>query len=181
MESIYAGIDQDIEEADDDERRESYISWCRQQFSCPLIPGLFSRSQHLPELDWRQIKYTDHAGHDFPDHQGVYMFTVNLINANLPTTSYVMYVGKAGDIGSQNTIRRRFRDYVNESGYRNRIRIRRLIKYFSAHLIYHYAVVPEGNSTSDIESMLCDIFTPPCCQSDFSPEARTLLRGARIL
>lgn len=54
------------------------------------------------------------------------MFMVSFENTNLPNNSYVMYVGKAGDVNSNNTILRRFMDYVNPSGFRDRPRIKNL-------------------------------------------------------
>lgn len=180
MESIYEEIDNDLEDFDEDEHREAYLGFFKNSFPFLLCPTLLRRSEDLPNLDWIPVKYNDHQDHVFPDQQGVYIFMVNFEHLNLPGNSYVMYAGKAGDIDSNNTIARRFRDYVNRSGYFRRSRVRKLIKHFSEHLVYHYATIPNGQSTSEVEQILADVFVPPCCQMDFSAEVRTLLRGVRL-
>lgn len=180
MESIYDEIDDDIDDLDEEENREAFLGFFKNSFPFLLCPTLVRRSEDLPDLDWTPVKYNDHQAHDFPEQQGVYIFMVSFDNANLPGNSYVMYVGKAGDIGTNNTISRRFRDYVNRSGYYNRSRVKKLIKHFSDHLVYHYATIPDGQSTSAVERILADVFVPPCCQMDFSAEVRTLLRGVRL-
>ena len=185
MEFILGNIYDDIDEAagglDEDEQREAYLGFFRNSFPFLLCPALFRRSEDLPELNWVRIKYDEHDQHELPDQQGVYMFTVSFESASLPSNSYVMYVGKAGDLDSDNTISRRFRSYVNRSGYQGRPRVKKLIKYFNDHLVYWYATMPDDQSTSQVEQVLADIFVPPCCQRDFSADVRSLLRGVRII
>jgi len=181
MININDEIDSAIDELDEDDAREAYLSFFKNSFPFLICPSLYKRSEDLPALNWIKVKYTDHAMHAFPAQQGVYIFIVGFENSNLPSNSYVMYVGKAGDADSQNTILKRFRDYVNPSGFRDRPRVKKLIKYFSEHLYYYYATLPTGESTGDVESALADIFVPPCCQRDFSARVRSLLRGARII
>lgn len=180
MININDEIDDDIPDFDDQEQREAYLGYFKNSFPFLLCPTLYKRSADLPTLNWTKIKYTSHATHTFPSQQGVYIFMVGFENANLPTNSYVMYVGKAGDTNSANTILKRFKDYVNPSGYRGRPRIKKLIKHFNDYLYYYYATIPTGQSTADVESALADIFVPPCCERDFSATARSLLRGVRI-
>jgi len=117
VESIYEEIDDDIDDLDEEEQREAFLGFFKNSFPFLLCPTLARRSEDLPNLDWEKIKYNDHQNHDFPEQQGVYIFMVSFENENLPSNSYVMYVGKAGDIDSGNTISKRFRDYVNKSGY----------------------------------------------------------------
>ncbi|EOI1369379.1 hypothetical protein [Serratia ureilytica] len=181
MININAEIDESITDFDDDDQREAYLGYFRNNFPFLLCPTLYRRSVDLPALNWIKVKYSDHATHVFPNQQGVYIFMVAFENANLPTNSYVMYVGKAGDTDSNNTILKRFKDYVNPSGFRDRPRIKKLIQHFSDHLYYFYATIPAGQSTADVESTLADIFVPPCCQRDFSANVRSLLRGVRII
>ncbi|BBV41342.1 hypothetical protein [Citrobacter portucalensis] len=180
MVSIYDGLDGAIEDLDEVEQREAYLNQLKASFPFLLCPPLFARRQDLPPLQWVRVKYNDYATHQFPNQQGVYIFVVSIDGGNLPINSYVMYVGKAGDITSNNTIAQRFRNYVNESGFISRVSIRKMIKHYKEHLYYYYATIPNGQSTSQVEQALADIFLPPCCHVDFSAEVRTLLRGARI-
>lgn len=161
-------------------QRESLIAFFKESFPFALCPPFFAYANQLPALTWTRVKYSEHATHVFPQQQGVYMFMVSFQDNNLPENSYVMYVGKAGDIGSNNTISTRFRDYVRPSGYRDRPRIEKMIEFFSDHLYYYYATIPAGDSTGDVESTLANIFSPPCCQRDFTADMRSLLRGVRL-
>ncbi|HEM7932828.1 TPA: hypothetical protein U2L63_003781 [Citrobacter braakii] len=161
-------------------QRESLIAFFKESFPFALCPPFFAYANQLPALTWTRVKYSEHATHAFPQQQGVYMFMVSFQDNNLPENSYVMYVGKAGDIGSDNTISTRFRDYVRPSGYRDRPRIEKMIEFFSDHLYYYYATIPAGDSTGDVESTLANIFSPPCCQRDFTADMRSLLRGVRL-
>lgn len=181
MVSIYEDLDEGAEELDENEQREAYLGFFRNSFPFLLCPALFKRNDDLPNLNWVKVKYSDYAGHDFPDQQGVYMFMVSVDSQNLPSNSYVMYVGKAGDTDSSNTIAKRFKDYVNVSGYKKRPKVKKLLKYFPEHLFYYYSVLPDGDATSVVEQTLADIFVPPCCAVDFSGEVRSLLRGVRII
>ncbi|MDY4322760.1 hypothetical protein SOV88_00465 [Pectobacterium brasiliense] len=160
--------------------REAYIAFFKENFPFVLCPPFFAYANELPPLVWTKVKYSEHEAHDFPDSQGVYMFMVSFQDNNLPVNSYVMYVGKAGDIGSANTISNRFMDYVRPSGYRSRPRIQKLVEFFSEHLYYYYATVPAGQSTGAVESTLANIFAPPCCQRDFTADMRSYLRGVRL-
>ncbi len=181
MVNIYDEIAESFNDIDEQEKLEIYLAGFNKWFDFTLCPAQYARSNDLPALTWHSFKYTEHEAQILPDEQGVYMFMVQFSGANLPTNSYVMYVGKAGDIGSNNTIAKRFRDYVNPSGYSGRIKVSKMIKHFSEHLVYYYATIPANQSTADVEQALADIFIPPCCKVDFSANMRTLLRGAGIL
>lgn len=181
MININDEIDDAADEFDEEENRLAYLAYFKSTFQFLLCPALFTRTADLPPLTWVKVKYSDYKLHTFPRHQGVYMFMVSFDNSNLPSNSYIMYVGKAGDINSPNTIFTRFKDYIYPSGYRDRPRVRPLIKHFADHLYYYYATIPAGQSTSEVESALADIFAPPCCQRDFSAKVRSLLKGVRII
>ncbi|MEZ9892609.1 hypothetical protein AB4356_09530 [Vibrio lentus] len=165
---------------DEQQKREMVFGFFKTNFPFVLCPANFTRSSELPNLDWVKVKYTERDGHNFPDKKGVYIFMVSVSHANLPENSYVMYVGKAGELNTDNTIAKRFLDYVYPSKYKSRNRIKKMIQFFSDHLYYYYAETPDGQSPGEIEQMLADIFVPPCCQKDFSAEGRSLVRGTRL-
>lgn len=178
MANIYGYIEE--EELTDNEKMEMLIAFLAKSFPFVLCPTLFSRVSELPNLEWTKVKYSEHESHDFPDQQGVYIFSIHLEHSNLPMNSYVMYVGKAGDITSANTIAKRFRDYVNYSGYKDRPRVSKMLKHYTDYLYYHYAEIPDGTCTEDVEIILNDIFVPPCSQRDFTADVRSWLRGVRL-
>lgn len=180
MISIYDEIDDDIDDFDVQEKREAFLNYFKSNFTFLLCPTLEKRKIDLPKLDWKHFKYDEYKKYTLPSEKGVYMFMVSYRSDNLPNNSYVMYVGKAGDLNTKNTIAKRFMDYVNPSGYKDRPKVKRMIAHFKEHLEYYYAVTPAGMSTESIENILSDIFVPPCSSKDFTAEMRTLLKGVRI-
>lgn len=178
MSSIYKALDQEIARQNDHEKRLAYISKYRREFV--LCPTFMSTKNELPALVWNSIKFND-ANAVLPEQQGVYAFSININHNNLPNNSYILYVGKAGDVTSQNTIKKRFRDYVREKRVQTRPNIHSMLNLWADDLTYHYAEVPNGISTGDIEKQLTTIFIPPYNTNDFVAEIRSLLRGASIL
>jgi hypothetical protein len=178
MSSIYDTLDADINNQSEDDKRLAYISKYQRNFV--LCPTFMNTTNELPELNWESIKFNS-DNITLPSQQGVYAFSINIISNNLPTNSYILYVGKAGDINSQNTIRKRYRDYTRELRTKTRPKIHRMLNLWKDHLTYHYAEVENGISTGEIETKLTTIFIPPYNTNDFSAEIRDLLKGASIL
>lgn len=178
MSSIYDVLDEEIENQSDDDKRLAYISKYRREFV--LCPAFIETKDDLPVLDWQSMKFNA-ANPNLPQQQGVYAFSISIQSGNLPTNSYILYVGKAGDTNSKNTIKKRYRDYVREARVQSRPKIHRMLNLWENHLTYHYAEVPNGTSTGAIEEQLTTIFIPPYNTNDFVVEVRDLLKGASIL
>ncbi|UPR57314.1 hypothetical protein ITG10_02905 [Vibrio sp. ED004] len=178
MSEFYDTLDEEIEEQSQDDKRLAYISKYRREFV--LCPAFIKTKDDLPNLEWNTIKFNTETP-NLPDQQGVYAFSINVDNGNLPSNSYILYIGKAGDITSKNTIKKRYRDYVREARVQSRPKIHRMLNLWSEHLTYHYAEVPNGVSTGDIEKQLTTIFIPPYNTNDFVVEVRDLLKGTSIL
>lgn len=178
MSSIYDALDEEIEKQSADERRLGYILKYRQEFV--LCPFFINTKSDLPSLQWLSMKF-NRDERELPSQQGVYAFSIEVENLNLPKNSYIVYVGKAGDTNSSNTIRKRYRDYVRELRVKSRPKIHRMLTLWDGHLTYHYAEVPDGISTGEIEKQLTTVFIPPFNTNDFHVEVRDLLKGASIL
>ena len=180
MEALYKALVEDIENEDEDDKLIGYISKYRREFV--LCPGFIKTKSDLPELTWQSFKFNeDNAEKDLPEQQGVYAFSICIEDKNLPVNSYILYVGKAGDNNSKNTIKKRYRDYIRELKRKTRPKIHRMLKLWDGHLSYHYAEVPNGVSTGDIEKQLTTIFIPPYNTNDFDVDVKDLLKGASIL
>ena len=151
--------------------RESYI----------LYPPFMQRVNDLPKLQWNSIDFDMKHRSQLPKEKGVYAFAIELNDSRLPKSSHIAYVGKAGDINSENTIWKRFYDYIRNRNIGDRPRISEMLRRWEGHLRYYYAVVPSGISTGDVEEYLIDILMPPYNRGDFSPELQSLLKGANIL
>ncbi|MBS4715619.1 hypothetical protein J4G66_06485 [Aeromonas dhakensis] len=170
-------LDAHIAQMDPHALREAALSQYKKNFI--LFPGLFTTTQQLPALEWNSFEFNT-ANPNLPDQQGVYAFSVNFRHANLPSNSYILYVGKAGDVDSRNTIQARFRDYRREKSHMTRATIHSMLNLWDGHLTYHYACVENGTSTGDIEKVLTGIFMPPYNTNDFHAELRPIRRGVNI-
>jgi hypothetical protein len=178
MIDIYKEIKVAIAAQDDRMAAISHISTFIRDFL--LCPSFFKAANDLPHLEWKSIPF-EKKDHRLPSRQGVYAFAINVNHPFLPNNSYIMYVGKAGDSDSKNTIAKRYKDYISEIGHMTRPTIHTLLNLWRGHLTYYYAEVPKGMSTGTIEKTLTTIFVPPYCTNDYFAEVRSLLRGASIL
>lgn len=106
-----------------------------------LYPPFFQRVNDLPELAWQKLKFEPGSRQFIPKQQGVYAFAIDLSSTNLPSTSYILYVGKAGDLASSNTLHNRFYDYQRTELVGDRPRVREMLRQWKGFLSYHYAVV----------------------------------------
>ena len=164
--------------ADQQTKIEAILSSFAHQFV--LCPPFFKSATDLPSLKWKSMSFgSPHT--KLPEQQGVYAFAVQIGLPNLPINSYILYVGKAGDTDSHNTLRSRYRDYMRELNHMTRKRIHRMLNNWKGHLTYHYAEVPNGKSTEDVEKCLTTIFVPPYCRGDFTAQVGSLLRGSNLI
>ena len=170
---------EEIAREDEEVKILGYVAKFQRTFVlCPLFLG---KVDELPDLEWQTVDY-DPDLFDLPDEQGVYAFSITAKNSmNLPNNSYILYIGKAGDLDSDNTIQKRYRNYVTDSGLKDRHRIRAMVKLFGGHLKYHYSITPDNISTGLIEKQLTKVFIPPFNVSDFDTDLKGLLKGVGIL
>lgn len=169
----------ELDKEDDELKLLGYLSKFQRTFL--LCPKFLSDVDTLPDLEWKTVNY-DPELFDLPDEQGVYAFSITANNSkNLPINSYILYVGKAGDLDSDNTLKKRYRNYVTDSGLKDRHRVRAMVKLFGDHLKYHYSKIPESISTGDVEKKLTKIFIPPFNVADFNADVKELLKGVGIL
>lgn len=146
-----------------------------------LYPPFFSRAEDLPNLKWEKLKFGNDSRSKVPKEQGVYAFVLEVLHSNLMNNAYVLYIGKAGDLNSQNTLHKRYGDYLGNLRRMDRVRISDMLNRYKDNLTYYYAKVPEGISTGYIEKVLLEVFIPPFNTNDFSPELKLLMKGADLL
>ncbi|MGL4206359.1 MAG: hypothetical protein ACRCRW_09630 [Aeromonadaceae bacterium] len=146
-----------------------------------LYPPFFLRYQDLPELTWSKVSFTPESRAELPRRKGVYAFAVELSFGCVPPITHILYIGKAGDINTNNTIYERYYDYIRTKRVNDRPSICQMLRMWDGHLTYYYAVVEDHISTGEIEKTLLDILIPPYNRGDYSAEIKSLLRGANIL
>ncbi len=146
-----------------------------------FYPPFFDRAADLPTLDWKRLDFKPESRNSLPREKGVYAFAIEISKGNLPPATMILYVGKAGDTNSGNSLWKRYYDYIRTERLSDRPRIGEMLNRWKGHLSYYYATVGDGFSTGDVEQTLLDILIPPYNRGDFSPELTSLLKGANIL
>jgi hypothetical protein len=146
-----------------------------------LYPPFLQRTKDLPVLKWNKVPFCKASRAKIPREKGVYAFAVEFEDSLLPTNSHILYIGKGGDIQSQNNLWKRYYDYLRTEKVNDRPRIGEMLRQWKGHLTYYYATVSPGVSTGDVEETLLDILVPPYNRGDFSSELTSLLKGANIL
>ncbi len=120
--------------------------------------------------NWEVIKFNDPKEiNKIPnDKKGVYAFIVKSNSSDLPSNSYVMYIGAAG-VKSDNNLRSRYKNYLSNSSIESRPTIARLI--YDWHEVLYFSFASVGSSVSeteleDFEIELNTLFAPPFSQND---------------
>jgi hypothetical protein len=146
-----------------------------------LYPPFFERVNDLPNLTWQSVPFSLQSRSLIPKQKGVYAFGVQFGHAKLPQSCHILYVGKAGDVNTDNTLWRRYYDYIYTQRINDRPRICEMLRQWEGKLVYFYAVVDPSTNTGVIEEYLLDILVPPYNRGDFSAELTNLLKGANII
>ena len=134
----------------------------------------------IPVLEWTSCKFMDPDA-DIPDKQGVYAFSIQFDNGILPSNSYIMYIGKGGELGNESSILKRYRSYTKyQEEPCDRPKLHALFNYWKGHITYSYAVTPTGISPGDVEKRLNNIFQPPYSHMDYTAEVKLDRRGANL-
>lgn len=163
--------------------KEQLLMALLQKHKCThvLYPPFLKLCDKLPALDWKKVGFTQKSRKFVPKEKGVYAFVLEMSGHSLMPVNHVLYVGKAGDLTSNNTLHARYYDYIRTEKGSDRPRIAQMLSQWKGHLSYYYAVVGAGVSTGDVEKYLLDILIPPYNRGDYSAELSSLLRGANII
>ena len=146
-----------------------------------LYPPFIKRASELPKLKWKKVPFCKESRDLISREKGVYAFVVEFLDESLPSNSHILYVGKGGDVQSNNNLWKRYYDYIRTEKVNDRPRIGEMLRQWKGHLTYYYATVGSDISTGDVEKTLLDILIPPYNRGDFSAELTDLLKGANIL
>ncbi|MEF1327819.1 hypothetical protein [Vibrio sp. M260121] len=146
-----------------------------------LIPHYYNEYiDELPTLEWTSCKFKD-PDVDVPDEKGVYAFSIAFDNGILPNNSYVMYIGKGGELGNDSSISKRYSTYFKyENAPYDRPRLHTLFSMWKDHITYSFARTPAGVSPGEVEQKLNNILQPPFSFMDFTAEVRFDRRGANL-
>lgn len=148
-----------------------------------LYPPFFKLSEKLPNLKWEKSYFTGElSDREFiPKKSGVYAFSIEVQGDFLPTTSYVLYIGRAGDEKSENTLYKRYYDYIRTFRVNDRPRVYEMLKFWQGNLAYYYAPIDDNNIIAETEKTLINILIPPVNRGDYSVDLSKLLKGVHII
>lgn len=146
-----------------------------------LAPHYYHRYiNELPTLNWISCDFYNPSA-VIPEERGIYAFSIQFNNENLPNNSYVMYIGKGGEIGNTSHIKKRYDSYVAYSnGTQENPKFTAFFDMWRHHITYSYAVLPNNISPGEVEKKLNNILQPPLSYMDYSAEVRLDRRGAQI-
>ena len=126
-------------------------------------------------LEWKCVKFEQENRAQVPKSKGVYAFFVQPRTANLPSHSYLMYIGQSGH-NSNRDLRKRFGDYFSEKKGTNRVTIEYMLNLWEGYLYFYYAEVdPNQIDLKELEQILLDTFTPPFSERGFSAKINDVI------
>lgn len=146
-----------------------------------MYPPFFERANDLPPLVWQKVDFNLSSRAMVPKEKGVYAFALEINHTSMVPVTHILYIGKAGDTDSSNTLWKRYYDYIRTEKVADRVRIAEMLRQWRGKLSYYYAVVGDEFSTGVIEESLLDILIPPYNRGDYSVELSSLLKGANII
>lgn len=148
-----------------------------------LYPPFFQLSKKLPDLKWEKSYFNGELSDrkNIPKKSGVYAFSIEVKGDFLPATSYILYVGRAGDERSANTLFKRYYDYIQTFRRNDRPRVHEMLKFWCGNLAYYYAPIEDKTIIAETEKTLINILLPPVNRGDYSAELSKLLKGVHII
>ena len=125
------------------------------KFDVILSPDKLQRNDYvLDGLNWNSILYNDaNELEKIPnDKRGLYAFAICHPSQVLPPHGYVLYIGIAGR-NSDRPLRTRYKEYLNVTKVKKRVRIARMIGTWHEVLRFYFAPVDDDVSTKDLQEI----------------------------
>lgn len=118
-------------------------------------------------FNWKIHPFQRNQVKHIPREPGIYSFVIQPGIASHPHCSYMMYIGK-----TCNTLRDRFRDYLDEQNDPNgRRKVVRFLHKYQGYLHFCCSTIAETEQIKKIEDALISAFLPPC-NSQFPADIR---------
>ncbi|MCY3624438.1 MAG: hypothetical protein OXH71_03565 [Candidatus Dadabacteria bacterium] len=134
----------------------------------------------ISTLDWNSVSYGPAEVNKVPnDKRGIYAFAICQKSAVLPPHGYILYIGIAGR-DSKRSLRKRYKDYLNEHEVRKRDGIARMIGTWHKVLRFFFAPVDDNVSSDDLkklEQQLNTALMPPFSINDLEADTKRKIRA----
>lgn len=132
----------------------------------------------LSKLNWKTVKYYEACEQDLiteitDNSIGIYFFSVRPKQTILGLPSYVLYVGIAGEKGSERPLRDRLCDYLRIGSLRKRQNVHKFLQlyYKEAYITYSF-YDGDYKDLEKLENLLHEYFQPKFAIRDFDPETK---------
>lgn len=122
-------------------------------------------------LIWKRLPFSSANRSQIPKTRGIYAFSLELSNYNLPQHGYILYVGITGDVStSKATLHSRYGQYLTEAKRtRARLRIVYMMEEWASDLVFNFVEIPDTNiNLGRLEKSLLDALLPIVNSRDFS-------------
>lgn len=120
-------------------------------------------------LTWKRLPFSKANRGKIPKARGIYAFSLEVSDYNLPLHSYILYVGITGNV-SNATLYARYGQYLTEiNRTRARPKIVYMMKEWADDLVFNFVEIPDvGVNLKIIETSLLDALLPLVNTRDFS-------------
>lgn len=120
-------------------------------------------------LLWKKMSFSAANRTQVPKARGIYAFSLELPDHNLPAHGYILYVGIAGNTGGA-TLQSRYSQYLGEMKRRKaRPKVVYMMAKWPRDLVYNYVEIPDTKvNLRVLETSLVDAIFPYVNKRDFS-------------
>lgn len=131
-------------------------------------------------LNWTKISFESANRNQVPKQRGIYAFTLEVSNHNLPGHAYILYVGQAGH-DSGGDLHKRYAQYLAETKRQNaRKKIIYMMTMWKGDLNFNFVEIPDRRiNLKKLESSLLTALIPPANTKDFDADIQDAV-GARF-
>jgi len=118
-------------------------------------------------LAWKRVKFEKANTASVPDARGIYIFTLQVDENELPIHGYIWYMGIAGH-DSKHTLRKRYGNYLSDQkapGWK-RPKVRYMLQKWKGDLYFNFVELDPGVNLKTIESAFLNAIIPPANLAD---------------
>lgn len=150
----------------------------------PTYWNLFYERIKNYTFNWTEFKYSDRPdlAKLIPnDDIGIYMFIVRSSFLIYGLPQFLLYIGIAGEKGSERPLRKRLNDYFNLNTIKKRNRLHRLISRYYLNTYVVFSTIDKNvvsfSQLEQLEKDLHGFFIPPANERDFPVEIKPIIKA----
>lgn len=132
-------------------------------------------------LSWKRVKFDKANAASVPDTRGIYIFTLQVDENELPIHGYMWYMGIAGH-NSKHTLRKRYGNYLTDqiSPAWKRPKVRYMLQKWKGDLYFNFVELDHGINLKKIESAFLNAIIPPANLADINGTISSARKAASL-